>query len=125
MTKRPSKKLDYKRLGPFRIIMKVNELAYGLKLSPSFKIQPVISPSRLEPDIWQKLCPRVTLKIRYPVTRDIIDSVENGRILVQDFERRFDQDTFRRCSTVGGLLEGWCDETFCRCDVHVTFFVSR
>jgi hypothetical protein len=32
--KRPSKKLDYKRLGPFRIIRKVSELAYELKLPP-------------------------------------------------------------------------------------------
>jgi hypothetical protein len=56
-TERPSKKLDYKRLGPFPIIRKVSELAYELKLPRSFKIHPVISASRLEkvkPDEWNR-----------------------------------------------------------------------
>jgi hypothetical protein len=44
-TERPSKKLDYKRLGPFPIVRKVSELAYELKLPRSFKIHPVISAS--------------------------------------------------------------------------------
>ena len=54
-TERPSKKLDYKRLGPFEIIEKVSDLAYRLKLPKSFKIHPVLSTSRLEkakPDEW-------------------------------------------------------------------------
>jgi hypothetical protein len=90
MTKRPSKKLDYKRLGPLRIIRKVSELAYELKLPQAFKIYPVISASRLELDEWQRPRPRVPVakshsrvKIRDPHTGDIIDSVENRRSLLK------------------------------------------
>jgi hypothetical protein len=56
-TERPSKKLDYKRLGPFKVLRKVSDLAYELKLPSSFKIHPVISTSRLElakPDEWHR-----------------------------------------------------------------------
>jgi hypothetical protein len=84
MTERLSKKLDYKRLGPFKIVRKVSELAYELKLPPSFKIHPVISASRLEPtkaDEWQRPRPCVTLKVRDPNTGDIINSAENRRSL--------------------------------------------
>ena len=84
ITERPSKKLDHKRLGPFKIIRKISELAYELKLPPSFKIHPVISASRLErakPDEWQRPRPRVTLKVRDPYTGAIVDSTENRRSL--------------------------------------------
>lgn len=65
-TERPSKKLDYKHLGPFRITHKIGNLAYRLQLPKSFKIHPVISVSRLErakPDEWDRPRPRVTLKV--------------------------------------------------------------
>ena len=121
MTKLPSKKLDYKHLVPFRIIRKVSELAYELKLPASLKIHPVISASWLELDEWQRLCPCVTLKICDPHTGDIIDSVETP-ILVQDFERRYSQETFsstwrkwvEQHSTVGVVWQ----------NVHVTFLSS-
>jgi hypothetical protein len=84
ITERPSKKLDHKRLGPFKIIRKISELAYELKLPPSFKIHPVISASRLKhakPDEWQRPRPCVTLKVRDPYTGAIVDSTENRRSL--------------------------------------------
>ena len=45
MTEQPSKKLDYKRLGPFEIIKKIRDLAYKLKLPRTYQIHPVISAS--------------------------------------------------------------------------------
>jgi hypothetical protein len=44
-TEQPSKKLDYKQLSPFKILRKIDDLAYELKLPTSFKIHPVISVS--------------------------------------------------------------------------------
>ena len=48
-THRPSNKLDYRHLGPFSIIKRVNEVAYQLELPPSMKIHPVFHVSLLEP----------------------------------------------------------------------------
>ena len=48
-TTRPSTKLDYKRLGKFRIIQKVSSHAYKLDLPASMKIHPVFHISLLEP----------------------------------------------------------------------------
>jgi hypothetical protein len=50
-TRRPSDKLDYCRLGPFRVSTKVNEVAYRLDLPSSMKIHPVFHVSLLEPYI--------------------------------------------------------------------------
>jgi transposase InsO family protein len=47
-TQRPSKKLDSKRLGPFRIIEKINDVAFKLELPPTMKIHPVFHVSLLE-----------------------------------------------------------------------------
>ena len=46
-TKRPSRKLDHKLLGPFEIIKPVGSLAYELKLPPTMKIHPVFHLSLL------------------------------------------------------------------------------
>jgi len=48
-TRRPSDKLDYRRLGPFRVSKQVNEVAYRLDLPSSMKIHPVFHVSLLEP----------------------------------------------------------------------------
>ena len=48
-THRPSNKLDYRRLGSFSIIKRVNEVAYRLELPPSMKIHSVFHVSLLEP----------------------------------------------------------------------------
>src|SRR5262249_3794674 len=48
-TTRPSNKLDYKRLGPFRILEKIGTRAYKLELPPSMgRIHPVFHVSLLE-----------------------------------------------------------------------------
>ena len=48
-TTRPSTKLDYKRLGKFRISRKISSHAYELLLPASMKIHPVFHVSLLEP----------------------------------------------------------------------------
>ena len=48
-TTRPSKKLDYKRLGPFTINKRIGLRAYKLNLPPSMKIHPTFHISLLEP----------------------------------------------------------------------------
>ena len=48
-TTRPSKKLDYKRLGPFTISKRIGLRAYKLNLPPSMKIHPTFHISLLEP----------------------------------------------------------------------------
>jgi hypothetical protein len=45
---RPCRKLDYKRLGPFGIIKKINEVSFELKLPPWLRIHPVFHVSLLE-----------------------------------------------------------------------------
>jgi hypothetical protein len=48
-TEHPSKKLDWKRLGPYVIEQRIGLQAYRLKLSPSMKIHPVFHVSLLDP----------------------------------------------------------------------------
>ncbi|KAF9692926.1 hypothetical protein EKO04_009137 [Ascochyta lentis] len=48
-TQRASKKLDWKNLGPYKIIKKVSSHAYRLELPPSMKIHPTFHVSLLRP----------------------------------------------------------------------------
>ena len=45
---RPSRKLDYKRLGPFEVKRVINPVAFELTLPPWMKIHPVFHVSLLE-----------------------------------------------------------------------------
>ena len=55
---RPSKKLDYRRIGPFEIVEKINDAAYKLKLPQSMRIHPVFHVSLLtafvKPNAYQE-----------------------------------------------------------------------
>ena len=48
-TQRPSKKLDYKRLGRFKVLERIGTHAYKLELPPTMKVHPVFHVSLLEP----------------------------------------------------------------------------
>lgn len=48
-SQRPSNKLDYKKIGPFTIIKKINPVAFKLRLPHSMKIHHVFHVSLLEP----------------------------------------------------------------------------
>ena len=48
-TKRPSDKLDHKKLGPFKIDKKIGSVNYKLKLPRTMEIYPVFHMSLLEP----------------------------------------------------------------------------
>ena len=50
-TRRPSRKLDVRRLGPYEILESVGRSAYRLKLPPSMQIHPVFHVSLLEPHV--------------------------------------------------------------------------
>ena len=43
-----SRKLSTQRIGPFKVLEKVDKLAYRLKLPPHWKIYPIISIAHLE-----------------------------------------------------------------------------
>ena len=48
-TKRPSSKLDYKKLGPFKITKRINDITYKLKLPDTMKIYNTFHISLLKP----------------------------------------------------------------------------
>ena len=58
-TTRPCDKLDYRRLGPFRITGKINDVTFHLDLPPQLQIHLVFHCSLLEPLIKQPPFPIV------------------------------------------------------------------
>lgn len=84
-TERPSKKLDWKRLGPFQIEKKISNLAYQLRLPRHFQIHPVISVARLEhakDNEWNRPRGRVHLKVRDPTTGEMVNWIRKPRVFV-------------------------------------------
>ena len=58
-TSRPSKKLDWKKIGPFKIIAKIGSNTYKLDLPPSIKIHNTFNISLLEPYEANKFSPQI------------------------------------------------------------------
>jgi hypothetical protein len=48
-TNRPCKKLDFRCLGPFSVVKKIDDIAFCLELQPSMKIHPIFHIFLLEP----------------------------------------------------------------------------
>jgi transposase InsO family protein len=84
-TDRPSKKLDYKRLGPFKVIKRISSHAYRLELPKSMRIHPVFHVSLLrkaEPDpILERRPSSVpTPEIEGGVEKWDIEQIDDSRI---------------------------------------------
>jgi hypothetical protein len=59
-TKQPSRKLDYQRLGPLKIIVQINLVSYCLGLEPAIQIHPIFHVSLLEPYIDLQIPNRIS-----------------------------------------------------------------
>ena len=57
-TTRPSKKLDYKRLGPFKITKQINPVAFELELPETYRIHNVFHASLLTPYVENEFANR-------------------------------------------------------------------
>ena len=97
-TKRPSKGLDYKNLGPFKIVRAISNSAYELKLPQSMKsVFPVFHPWLLHPAYdnplpGQRQLPPPPLEIDERGDVDEVDEVLDSRI----DRRRVDVNTGER-----------------------------
>ena len=89
-TTRPSKKLDYRRLGPFRITQRIGAVAYKLELPPSMKIHKVFHVSLLEPVVKNTFPSRIQ-EPPPPVEVGSEEEFEVQEILNSRFFRRHGQ----------------------------------
>ena len=93
-TDQPSKKLNYKRVGPFEIIEKHRRMAYKLKLPSLYKVHPVFPAVKLslaKDDKWKCPLPKIKLKVQDTKTREFINSMETApegaiQMSQEDFE---------------------------------------
>jgi hypothetical protein len=73
-TTRPNNKLDYKKLGPFKIVRNIKNVSFELQLPPTMKIHPVFHIFLLElanPNISQGPAPEV-----HPDSQELEDEIE-------------------------------------------------
>ena len=85
-TQRPSKKLDWKRLGPFPILKRIGTQAYRLDLPSSMQIHPVFHVSLLEP-YKSSTIPGRSLPPPPPVVIDAEEEFEVEEVLDSKFKR--------------------------------------
>lgn len=75
-SQRPTKKLDYKRLGPFKIIAKIGSRSYKLELPNTMRIHPVFHVNLLEPYHEDKIQDRQPKEL----PPDIINNLEEYEV---------------------------------------------
>jgi hypothetical protein len=86
-TLRPQKKLDWKNLGPFRILEVISPHAYKLELPASMKIHPVFNVSLLQPAAENPV-PEQVPEPPPPVEVEGLEEWEVEDILDSRWERR-------------------------------------
>jgi hypothetical protein len=86
-TRRPSDKLDYRRLGPFIVTKQVNKVAYRLDLPSSIKIHPVFHVYLLEPYRESTIPGRLQVP-PYPIEIDGEEEFKVSEILDSRINRR-------------------------------------
>ena len=79
-TGRPSKKLDAKRTGPFKITEKIGSVAYRLQLPLSWKIHPVFHVSLLRPAVINEQLHPDVIDDNLRPPPDIIDDEEEYEV---------------------------------------------
>ena len=103
-TKRPSTKLDWKMIGPFRIVEKHGRNAYKLDLPPSYRIHDVFHVSLLEKDPTQSESPLDIRADEGDTKEYVVDFIRDSCV--------FKPGEFRDPDHLGGLfyLVHWKDE---------------
>ena len=76
VTRRPSRKLDVRRLGPYEIMEAVGRSAFRLQLPPSMQVHPVFHVNLLEPHVANAFPGRVVPR---PLP-EIVDSYEEFEV---------------------------------------------
>ncbi|KAG0156085.1 hypothetical protein PDIDSM_3261 [Penicillium digitatum] len=98
---RPQKKLDWKNLGPFKVLEAISAHAYKLELPASMKIHPVFNVSLLQPahepdSRWERRGrggPRLKYTVNGLVTtnplKSLLNYLDHAREIVRNFHRRY------------------------------------
>ncbi|SPC63757.1 uncharacterized protein UHOD_11323 [Ustilago sp. UG-2017b] len=98
---RPTKKLDYHRLGPFSISEVISSHAYRLQLPPSMKIHNVFQVDRLEPYVANPIPIRVQPPPPPPVEIESDIEYEVKQVLNSKVDHRYSDPLFYLVCWVG------------------------
>ncbi|KAG0158308.1 hypothetical protein PDIDSM_5821 [Penicillium digitatum] len=111
-TLRPQKKLDWKNLGPFKVLEAISAHAYKLELPASMKIHPVFNVSLLQPAAtnpipWERRGrggPRLKYTVKWigydEPTEEPVEYLDHARETIRNFHRRYPQASPRRSSAL-------------------------
>ena len=83
-TLRPAKKLDYKNLGPFKVLQKINAQAYRIDLPETMRIHNVFHVSLLRPAVPDEQCLPAQVKARQPPPPVVAKEAEEAQYVVQE-----------------------------------------